>query len=196
MEIIIASNNNHKISEINDVLKGSVRLIPMAEAGIIEDIPENEATLEENALEKARYVHQRTGANVFADDTGLETEALNGAPGVHSARYAGDSKDPGKNIERLLIELQGYSNKNARFRTVIALIYNGEEYLFEGIINGKIINEKRGSQGFGYDPVFIPDNETLTFAEMPAEKKNTISHRGIAIRKLCHFLQNRLLTIS
>jgi XTP/dITP diphosphohydrolase len=192
MKIIVASNNRHKIKEISAVLKGSVRLVTMAEAGIHEDIPENEPGLEGNALEKARYIHRRTGENVFADDTGLETEALNGAPGVHSARYAGDSKDSDANIKKLLHELQGHENRRARFRTVIALIFNKQEYLFEGIINGRIINEKRGEHGFGYDPVFIPDRETLTFAEMSSEKKNTISHRAIAINKLCKFLQENL----
>ncbi|MDT8401245.1 MAG: RdgB/HAM1 family non-canonical purine NTP pyrophosphatase [Bacteroidales bacterium] len=192
MEIIVASNNKHKIREIKEVLKGPFLLIPMADAGIVEDIPENEASLEANALEKARYVHRLTGTNVFADDTGLETEALDGAPGVHSARYAGENKDPDDNITRLLSELEGHRNKKARFRTVIALIYENREYLFEGIIKGRIINEKRGSEGFGYDPVFIPDNEILTFAEMPSERKNMISHRAIAIRKLCDFLKGSL----
>ena len=192
MDIIFASNNRHKIREIKDVLKGPVRLIPMADAGIVEDIPENETTLEANALVKARYVYSLTGANVIADDTGLETESLKGAPGVHSARYAGENKDPDNNITRLLRELEGHENRKARFRTVIALIYENREYLFEGIIKGMIINERRGIAGFGYDPVFIPDNESLTFAEMPAERKNMISHRAIAIRKLCDFLQSRL----
>ncbi|HDZ40327.1 MAG TPA: RdgB/HAM1 family non-canonical purine NTP pyrophosphatase [Bacteroidetes bacterium] len=192
MDIIFASNNRHKIREIKDVLKGPVRLIPMADAGIVEDIPENETTLEANALVKARYVYSLTGANVIADDTGLETESLKGAPGVHSARYAGENKDPDNNITRLLRELEGHENRKARFRTVIALIYENREYLFEGIIKGMIINERRGIAGFGYDPVFIPDNENLTFAEMPAERKNMISHRAIAIRKLCDFLQSRL----
>lgn len=192
MDIIVASNNRHKIREITEVLKGAVRLIPMSEAGINEDIPESGTTLEDNALEKARYVYLRAGGNVFADDTGLETEALGGAPGVHSARYAGENKDSDDNIARLLKELEGHENMKARFRTVIALLYENREYLFEGIINGRIINEKRGKAGFGYDPVFIPDGENLTFAEMTPEKKNMISHRAIAIRKLAEFLQSRL----
>ncbi|MBN1388980.1 MAG: non-canonical purine NTP diphosphatase [Bacteroidales bacterium] len=192
MDIIIASNNSHKIKEINAVLQEPVRLIPMSEAGINEDIPENAKTLEENALEKARYVHRRTGLNVFADDTGLEVVALNGAPGVHSARYAGQDKNSDNNIDKLLRELESYENRKARFRTVIALILNNEEYLFEGIINGRIITEKRGDKGFGYDPVFLPDNEDCTFAEMPAERKNMISHRANAIQKLNDFLSSRL----
>lgn len=192
MDIIIASNNRHKIKEISDVFSKSINLIPMAEAGLMEDIPENEETLEGNALEKARYVHRMTGLNVFADDTGLEAEALNGAPGVHSARYAGESKDSENNIIRLLKEMKGKMNNKARFRTVIALIYENKEYLFEGIINGRIISNKRGYNGFGYDPVFIPDNEKLTFAEMPPQRKNMISHRSMAIRKLSDFLQSRL----
>jgi len=189
MKIIVASNNKHKIREISAVISKSVRLVTMAEAGITEDIPENESSLEGNALEKARYVYRLTGENVFADDTGLETEALDGAPGVHSARYAGESKDSDANINKLLDELKGHKNRRARFRTVIALILDKQEYLFEGIINGRIINEKRGRQGFGYDPVFIPDNENMTFAEMSSDRKNQISHRAIAIRKLGEFLQ-------
>ncbi|MFO7852264.1 MAG: RdgB/HAM1 family non-canonical purine NTP pyrophosphatase [Bacteroidota bacterium] len=192
MEIIIASNNKHKIREISSVLDRSVRLISLAGAGIKEDIPENEKTLEGNALTKARYVYRLTGSDVLADDTGLEVEALNGAPGVHSARYAGESKNPDNNIDRLLKELKNHKNRKARFRTVIALIYDNKEYLFEGLINGKIIDERRGQKGFGYDPVFLPDNEELTFAEMPAQKKNMISHRAIAIKKLNDFLSSRL----
>ncbi len=192
MEIIIASNNKHKIREISSVLDRSVRLISLAGAGIKEDIPENEKTLEGNALTKARYVYRLTGSDVLADDTGLEVEALNGAPGVHSARYAGESKNPDNNIDRLLKELKNHKNRIARFRTVIALIYDNKEYLFEGLINGKIIDERRGQKGFGYDPVFLPDNEELTFAEMPAQKKNMISHRAIAIKKLNDFLSSRL----
>lgn len=192
MEVIIASNNEHKIREISSVLDSSVRLISLDGAGIKEDIPENEKTLEGNALTKARYVYRLTGSNVFADDTGLEVEALNGAPGVHSARYAGESKDPENNIDRLLKELKNHKNRKARFRTVIALIYDNKEYLFEGLINGKIIDERRGEKGFGYDPVFLPDNEELTFAEMPAQRKNMISHRAIAIKKLNDFLSSRL----
>lgn len=190
MDIIIASNNQYKIKEINAILNSSVRLIPIAEAGINEDIPENEDTLEGNALEKARYIHRKTGLNIIADDTGLEVEALGGAPGVYSARYAGDDKDPEKNIDRLLKELAHHTNKRARFRTVIALILDNHEYLFEGIIKGEIRDNRRGAGGFGYDPVFVPVNENLSFAEMPAARKNMISHRAIAVNKLCDFLKS------
>jgi len=192
MDIIIASNNKYKIKEINAVMAESVRLISLSEAGIKEDIPENAETLEDNALEKARFVHRKTGSNVFADDTGLEVDALKGAPGVYSARYAGQDKNPDNNIERLLKELINHKNRKARFRTVIALIYDNNEYLFEGVINGVIIMEKKGHKGFGYDPVFLPDNEDYTFAEMPAQRKNKISHRAIAIQKLNDFLSSRL----
>lgn len=192
MDIIIASNNSHKIKEISAVLEKSIRLISLSEAGIREDIPENALTLEENALGKARYVHQKTDSNVFADDTGLEVEALNGAPGVYSARYAGPDKNSDNNIDRLLGELKNYKNRKARFRTVLALIFDNKEYIFEGIINGRIITEKRGYSGFGYDPVFLPDNEEYTFAQMPTQRKNMISHRAIAIKKLNNFLSSRL----
>ena len=191
MDIIIASNNRHKIREIKYILRGSINLVSLSEAGIDADIPENEETLEGNAMEKARYVHKRTGSNVFADDTGLETEALNGAPGVHSARFAGSDKDPDKNIEKLLNELKGHNNRKARFRTVIALILNNKEYCFEGIVNGRIGDEKKGEMGFGYDPVFIPEGENTSFAEMPAKKKNIISHRALAIKKLSDFLSGK-----
>lgn len=192
MDLVIASNNKHKISEIKDVIDNSINLISLAETGIREDIPENENTIEGNALAKAKYVHERTGSNVFADDTGLEVEALNGAPGVHSARYAGPGRNSDDNIERLLDELKDKENRKARFRTVVALIYNNREYFFEGTIGGRIITSKRGKAGFGYDPVFIPDNEELTFAELPPEKKNIISHRAIAVNKLKAFL-NKLV---
>ncbi|MCF8224038.1 MAG: RdgB/HAM1 family non-canonical purine NTP pyrophosphatase [Bacteroidales bacterium] len=192
MDLVIASNNKHKISEIKDVIDNSINLISLSEAGIREDIPENENTIEGNALAKAKYVHEKTGSNVFADDTGLEVEALNGAPGVHSARYAGPGRNSDDNIERLLDELKDKENRKARFRTVVALIYNNREYFFEGTIGGRIITSKRGKAGFGYDPVFIPDNEELTFAEMPPEKKHIISHRAIAVNKLKAFL-NKLV---
>ncbi|HKL67906.1 MAG TPA: RdgB/HAM1 family non-canonical purine NTP pyrophosphatase [Bacteroidales bacterium] len=192
MDLIIASNNSHKISEIKDVIDNSINLIPLAKTGIREDIPEKENTIKGNALAKAKYVNERTGSNVFADDTGLEVEALDGAPGVHSARYAGPGKNSDDNIEKLLDELKDKENRKARFMTVVALIYNNREYFFEGTIGGRIITGKRGKAGFGYDPVFIPDNEELTFAEMPPEKKNIISHRAIAVNKLKAFL-NKLV---
>ncbi|HLN20017.1 MAG TPA: RdgB/HAM1 family non-canonical purine NTP pyrophosphatase [Bacteroidales bacterium] len=188
MDLIFASNNPHKVKEINSIIGNEFSIYGLTKYNITEDIPENELTLEGNALSKARYVHRLTGMNVFADDTGLETEALNGQPGVHSARFAGESKDPAANIARLHELLTGKTNRKARFRTVIALIINNEEYLFEGIVNGKIIDETRGEKGFGYDPVFVPEGETRTFAEMDLSEKNTMSHRARAFTKLRDFL--------
>jgi XTP/dITP diphosphohydrolase len=188
MEIIFASNNQNKIREIKNVLGSSFTLLSLRDINMNEDIPENEMTLEGNALHKARHVFKASGMNVFADDTGLEVEALNGQPGVHSARFAGEDKDSDANIRKLLSLLKNKTNRNARFRTVIALIFNGREHLFEGIVNGIIIDEKRGSQGFGYDPVFIPEGKSLTFAEINLDEKNKISHRARAFEKLKLFL--------
>lgn len=188
MEIVFASNNLHKIREINNVLGDSFKLLSLSDIKMEEEIPEDEPTLEGNALHKARCIHNATGMNVFADDTGLETEALNGEPGVHSARFAGPGKDPEANIDKLLSLIGNNANRNARFRTVIALILEGKEYLFEGIVNGKIISERRGRMGFGYDPVFVPDGSNLTFAEMDLDEKNLISHRARAFAKLKSFL--------
>lgn len=188
MELIFASNNPHKVKEIRSIIGPGFNLLSLNDLNITEDIPENESTLEGNALAKARYVHRLTGKNVFADDTGLETEALNGMPGVHSARFAGENKDPSANIVKLQSMLDGKENRNARFRTVIALIFNDNEYLFEGIVNGVIIKEKRGSEGFGYDPVFVPEGREKTFAEMNLTEKNTLSHRARAFEKLREFL--------
>jgi XTP/dITP diphosphohydrolase len=193
MKLVFASNNKHKIKEINSILGNSFTLVSLDDINITEDIPENESLLEGNALSKARYVFKATGMNVFADDTGLEIEALNGEPGVHSARFAGENKDPSANIEKVLLLLDKTENRKARFRTVIALILEGKEYLFEGIVNGRIIRERRGRDGFGYDPVFIPDGRAETFAEMKLEEKNKISHRARAFEKLREFLyQNQL----
>jgi XTP/dITP diphosphohydrolase len=189
MELIFATNNKHKLKEINSIIGEEIILKDLGDVNISEDIPEEEPTLEGNALAKARYVHQRTGLNVFADDTGLETEALNGLPGVHSARFAGESKDSDANIAKLESMLSGELNRNARFRTVIALIFNNREYLFEGTVNGRIIDEKRGKEGFGYDPVFIPEGFSKTFAEMSLGEKNKLSHRAKALDKLKDFLR-------
>lgn len=188
MEIVFASNNLHKIKEINNVLGDSFKLLSLSDIKMEEDIPEDEPTLEGNALQKARFIHRATGMNVFADDTGLETEALNGEPGVHSARFAGENKNSEANIDKLLSLMENNTNRKARFRTVIALILEGKEYLFEGIVTGKIISERRGRMGFGYDPVFIPDGSKLTFAEMELDEKNLISHRARAFAKLKSFL--------
>ena len=188
MKIIFASNNINKIREISNVLGSSFILLSLKDIGMDEDIPENELTLEGNALLKARHIFKATGMNVFADDTGLEVEALNGQPGVHSARFAGENKDSDANIEKLLSLLENESNRKARFRTVIALILNGREHLFEGSVAGTIISKRRGKEGFGYDPVFVPEGNTLTFAEMDLDKKNKISHRAKAFESLSLFL--------
>lgn len=188
-EIIFATNNAHKLSEVQAVLGDRFRLVTLAECGIAEEIPEDAPTLEGNALRKARYVHERTGADCFADDTGLEVDALEGAPGVHSARYATDGHDFAANNRLLLRNLAGAADRSAHFRTVIALILDGREYLFEGRVNGRIAESEAGCGGFGYDPLFVPEGFDKTFAEMGADEKNAISHRGRAVRRLVEFLQ-------
>ena len=189
--VIIATNNAHKLSEVQAVLGDAFELVTLRECGITEDIPETAPTLEGNALQKARYVYEKTGADCFADDTGLEVDALGGAPGVHSARYATDGHDFAANNRLLLKNLEGVENRSAHFRTVIALILNGEEYLFEGRVEGVIATEESGCGGFGYDPLFVPSGEIITFAEMSAEAKNAISHRGRAVAELVKFLKQR-----
>ena len=171
------------------MLGNEYRLVTLRECGITEEIPENEPTIEGNALQKARYVHERTGADCFADDTGLEVDALGGAPGVHSARYATDGHDFEANMRLLLRNMEGKSDRRARFRTVIALILDGEEYVFEGVVEGRITEQPAGDHGFGYDPVFVPEGETETFAEMAPERKNAISHRGRAVRRFADFMR-------
>jgi len=188
MKLIFASNNLHKIREINSILGGSFTLLSLKDINISEDIPEDEPLIEGNALAKARFVFKVTGLDVFADDTGLEIEALDGQPGVHSARFAGAGKDSAANIRKVLAMLGNNKNRKARFRTVIALILDKKEYLFEGIVTGKIINERRGMERFGYGPIFIPDGKTRTFAEMELTEKNTVSHRARAFEKLREFL--------
>ena len=188
MTLVFASNNEHKIKEIKSLLGNSFTLLSLHDINIREDIPEEEPQIEGNALAKARYVFNVSGLNVFADDTGLEIAELNGLPGVHSARFAGENKDSSANIEKVLSLLGNSKNRKARFRTVIALILEKKEYLFEGIVNGTIIKEKRGIEGFGYDPIFVPDGKTRTFAEMELSEKNTISHRALAFEKLKKFL--------
>ena len=192
MTLVFASNNEHKIKEINSILGNSFRLLSLHDININEDIPEEEPQLEGNALAKARFVFNFTGMDVFADDTGLEISFLNGLPGVHSARFAGENKDSSANIEKVLSLLGNTDNREARFRTVIALILEKKEYLFEGIVTGKIIREKKGIEGFGYDPIFIPDGKTLTFAEMRLAEKNSVSHRARAFEKLREFLVQNL----
>lgn len=190
MELIFATNNQHKLIEVQEIVGNQFKLISLKEAGITEEIPENKFTLEGNALEKARYIYSKTGRNCFADDTGLEVESLQGKPGVFSARYAGPENNAEANVQKLLKELSKKNNRNAQFRCVIALIIKKQELFFEGIIKGKIIKEKRGKDGFGYDPVFMPDGYNKTFAEMLLEEKNKISHRAIAVNKLADFLKN------
>lgn len=188
MKIIFATNNAHKLSEVQAVLGSGYELVTPRQCGIDEEIPETAETLEGNARQKARYLFERTGLDCFADDTGLEVEALNGAPGVHSARYATDGHDFAANNRLLLKNLAGEENRRARFRTVICLIEQGQEHLFEGIVEGRIIDHEAGSEGFGYDPLFVPEGFDHTFAEMSAEQKNGISHRGRAVRKLVDYL--------
>lgn len=191
MEIVFASNNKHKLHEIAAILGPEFKLKSLADIGCHQDIPEPWPSLEENALAKARFVYERYGLNCFADDTGLEVDALGGKPGVLSARYAGPGKDSRDNMLKLLEELKGTENRRARFRTVVALIQNGEKHLFEGIVEGNIIHAPQGEGGFGYDPVFVPDGYDQTFAELPPELKNTISHRFRAIEKLVGFLKEK-----
>jgi XTP/dITP diphosphohydrolase len=188
MQIVFATNNENKLREINHILGSSFTLLSLKDLKIEDDIPENEPTLEGNALHKARHIYSIVKMNVFADDTGLEVNVLDGLPGVHSARFAGEAKDSDANIEKLLSMMGSSANRNARFRTVIALISGGMEFLFEGVVEGRIINEKRGKEGFGYDPVFIPEEKEKTFAEMPLDEKNLISHRARAFKKLREFL--------
>ena len=189
MKIVFATNNAHKLDEVRQVVGEKFDIVSLRECGIVEDIPENEPTLEGNALAKARYIYERTGFNCFADDTGLEVDALGGEPGVRSARYATDGHDDEANKRLLLERLQGEENRAAQFRTAVALILGGKEYLFEGIVRGEIALEQHGEGGFGYDPLFFPERGDLTFAQMSSEEKNAISHRGRAVRKLAEFLQ-------
>ena len=190
-QIVFATNNAHKLSEVQAVLGDRFRLVTLAECGITEEIPEDAPTLEGNALQKARYVHERTGADCFADDTGLEVDALDGAPGVHSARYATDGHYFAANNRLLLRNLAGSADRSAHFRTVIALILDGRGYLFEGRVDGRIAESEAGYGGFGYDPLFVPEGFDKTFAEMDADEKNAISHRGRAVRRLVEFLQSK-----
>ena len=186
--IIFATNNLHKVEEVRAVLGKRFNIITLKEAGIDIDIPEPHDTLEANATEKSKTIYEITNKNCFSEDTGLEVEALNGEPGVKSARYAGESRSFDDNIEKLLTNLKTAKNKTARFRTVISLILDGKEFFFEGICPGRIISERRGNNGFGYDPVFIPTGSDKTFAEMDMAEKNKFSHRKKAMEKLITFL--------
>ncbi|NBH90214.1 non-canonical purine NTP diphosphatase [Parabacteroides distasonis] len=189
-KLVFATNNSHKLQEVSKILGDNLELVNLHDINCQEDIPETADTLEGNALLKARYIKEHYGFDCFADDTGLEVEALNNAPGVYSARYAGPGHDAQANMRKLLCEMEGKENRKARFRTVIALILDGKEYLFDGIINGVITAEKKGESGFGYDPIFMPDGYTQTFAELGDDIKNTISHRALAVHKLAEFLSS------
>lgn len=188
MKLVFATNNQHKLQEITQLLNGSFELLCLNDIDCNNDIPENQDTLEGNAAEKSFFIFNKYGLNCFADDTGLEIEALNGEPGVYSARYAGEERNSENNMNLVLDKLSIIKNRKARFRTVISLVIDGYEKQFEGIVEGHILNEKRGKTGFGYDPIFQPDESNLSFAEMPMDEKNKISHRGRAVQKLVEYL--------
>ena len=190
-KLVFATNNAHKLEEVAAILGDQVELLSLNDIGCQADIPETAETLEGNALLKSSYIYKNYHLDCFADDTGLEVEALNGAPGVYSARYAGgEGHDAQANMLKLLHELEGKENRKAQFRTAISLILDGKEYFFEGVIKGEIIKEKRGDSGFGYDPIFKPEGYDQTFAELGNDIKNQISHRALAVQKLCEFLQS------
>ena len=188
MKLVFATNNQHKLHEIKHLLDGSFELLSLNDIHCTDDIPENQETIEGNASEKAFYIWNKYQLNCFADDTGLEIEALNGEPGVYSARYAGDEKSPEKNIELVLQKMAKIKNRKARFKTVISLVIDGKEVQFEGLVEGNILEEKKGQSGFGYDPIFQPIESQFSFAEKPLSEKNKISHRGRATRKLVEYL--------
>lgn len=186
---IFATNNKHKIEEVSHILHDRYHIVSLKEIGFTDDIPETAPTIEGNASLKAWHIYKLYKQDCFADDTGLEVEALNGEPGVYSARYAGETHDFSRNVDKLLVNLDGITNRKARFRTVVSLIMNGKELQFEGIINGSIISERKGVNGFGYDPVFVPDGYDITMAEMPPDLKNKISHRALAMQKMADYLE-------
>ena len=190
MKLVFATNNLHKLKEVQEMLSNSIEVLSLKDIGCFEDIEETEITLEGNAKLKADYITKKYGFDCFADDTGLEVEALDGKPGVYSARYAGEHGNAEKNMEKLLFELKNKLSRKAKFKTIIALNITNKQYLFEGICDGEILNEKTGVKGFGYDPIFKPSNASCSFAEMNSEEKNIISHRGIAIQKLVQFLNS------
>lgn len=190
MKLVFATNNKNKILEVQHLLPSTIQIISLESIGCFEEIPETANTIEENAIMKANYVTQKYGYDCFADDTGLEVDALNGAPGVYSARYAGAQRNSDDNMDKLLDELANKKNRNAQFKTVIALILNGQQHLFTGIAKGKITVKKTGNQGFGYDPIFQPEGFKETFAQLSIQEKGTISHRGKAMAELIAFLKN------
>jgi len=194
MELIIASHNQNKLIEFKKILGDKITLYNLSDYNLNKEIPEHEDTIKKNAILKAKFVYERTGKNVFADDTGLEIDSLNGEPGVHSARYSGKEKNSEKNMELVLNNLKNINDRKARFKTIISLIHNGKCLNFEGIINGKITLKKEGTNGFGYDSIFQPNGYLMTFGEMEQEEKNRISHRSIAINKMIKYLkENNLL---
>ncbi len=188
MDLVFVTNNQHKLQELQAILGDEFRLLSLKDIGCNEDIPEEQPTLEGNASQKSHYIFNKFGYNCFADDTGLEIDALNGEPGVYSARYAGEEKSAEANMEKVLHKMAKINRRKARFRTVISLIINGKEDLFEGVVNGEILFSKKGGSGFGYDPIFQPDGFEKSFAEMGMDEKNKISHRGRAVQKLVNFL--------
>lgn len=189
MKLVFATNNKHKLQEVRDIIGSGVEILSLADINCNDDIPETADTLDGNALIKARYIYEKYNVNCFADDTGLEVDALDGAPGVYSARYAGDEHDSEANMRKLLENLTGKNNRDAQFRTVIALIIDGEEKLFNGIVKGRITEEKRGDSGFGYDPIFVPEGYSESFAQMDSSTKNSISHRYRATKQLSDYLE-------
>ena len=189
MKLVFATNNKHKLQEVRDIIGSGVEILSLSDINCNDDIPETADTLDGNALIKARYIYEKYNVNCFADDTGLEVDALDGAPGVYSARYAGDGHDSEANMRKLLENLTGKNNRDAQFRTVIALIIDGEEKLFNGIVKGKITEEKRGNSGFGYDPIFVPEGYSKSFAQMDSSTKNSISHRYRATKQLSDYLK-------
>ena len=189
MKLVFATNNKHKLEEVRDIVGDRVEILSLNDINCNDEIPETADTLQGNALIKARYIYEKYGVDCFADDTGLEVEALDGAPGVYSARYAGEECDSEANMQKLLQNLTGKSERNAQFRTVIALIINGEEKLFNGVVKGEISTGKMGDSGFGYDPIFIPEGFSQSFAQMSSEMKNSISHRYRATEQLSNYLK-------
>lgn len=190
-KIVFATNNEHKLFEVQKMVSSDFEIISLAASGINEEVPEDQLTLEGNATQKADYIYEKLNVDIFADDTGLEIDALKGEPGVFSARYAGADKDANANMNKVLEKLQGQNNRKARFRTVICLIFNGERHLFEGIVEGEILEKLAGEEGFGYDPIFKPTGYDLSFAEMPLNEKNKISHRAKAVEKLINYLNTQ-----
>jgi XTP/dITP diphosphohydrolase len=190
MKLVFASNNANKIKEIQQLVPPSIQIVSLTDIGFTEEIPETANTIEGNAILKANYVTEKYGFSCFADDSGLEVDVLNGEPGVYSARYAGEPKNDDNNMNKLLLNLKEKTNRKANFKTVICLNINGEQHLFTGIIKGKIIDEKVGTNGFGYDPIFVADGYTKTFAELSMEEKSSISHRGKAVKQLVAFCEN------